>query len=100
MLLQPLETTGAQRAGSSVTERASCSRLESHAMNAKVGRELGMEGRDGDLPLAGENRLAAEPGEHVDALAHLGDARRADEKKREGVVVRNGLEAVELTAVR
>ena len=72
-------------------------------MDARVVRELRVEGSDQEAALPEEHRLAVELGEHLDALAGAHDARGADEDAAQGLVlagqVEIGLEAEDLAAV-
>src|SRR5947209_7118195 len=69
-------------------------------VDACVVRQLGMERRDEQPALAGENGVAVDLGEHLDVGARLREPRRADEDSAQRLVavadVQIGLEAVHL----
>ena len=72
-------------------------------MDARVVRQLGVERRDQEAPLADEHGLAVQLRQHLDVGAGLAHARRADEDAAQRLVVAGelevGLEARDLPAV-
>ena len=53
--------------------------LQEELVHAQVVRQLGVEGREQQSPIAHEDGLAVELAEHLDALADAANARRPDE---------------------
>src|SRR5690242_11916255 len=78
--------------------------VQEPGVDARVVRELGMEGGDEDAALLREHRMAVVLGEHLDLGTCVVDPGCADEHAAEGLVlaldVEVGLEAVHLPAPR
>src|SRR4029453_16751280 len=76
--------------------------VEEALVHARVVRQLGMEGRAQDAPLPYEDRLAAEPSEHLDGVPGCPHPGRADEDAPDRVCLSleldGGLEARHLAA--
>src|SRR4051812_14835161 len=75
--------------------------VEEELVNARVVRELGMEGSEQEAPLPEEHGLAVELGQDLHAVSDLLDARRADEHapQRAAFELEVGLEARDLAPV-
>src|SRR4051812_33249051 len=78
--------------------------LQELLVHARIVRQLGVEGRDEEAPLAREHRVAGDRREHLDACPGLRDPRRADEdgahRRVEPLDAAVGLEARALPAER
>src|SRR2546430_4852585 len=78
--------------------------IEEQRMDARIVRELGMERRDEQPPVAEEHRHAAVLGQHLDVGADVRNSRRADEHAPQRPIFAREreirLEARELTPVR